>query len=270
MKITVLGSTGMLGNTVGQQMIDIYGENNVYLSYRNKDVSYGKNKFYYNVTDVRSQNLPECDYLINCIGVIKPFMELDIEKSIYLNSIFPIQLADICTEKNIKLIHITTDCVFSGKVGGYNENALHDALDDYGKSKSLGEVCKRNSMLLRTSIIGKEIHKKASLLEWAISQKGKDVKGFTNHFWNGVTTKQYAKICSQIIDNDLYENGLFHVFSDIVDKYELMHLFNEHFKLDLSITAFETEQKCDRTLSTIKELKGKLQIPGLEQQISEL
>lgn len=270
MKIAILGSTGMLGNAVGRHMIATYGEDNVFLSYRDEKVSYGKKKWYYDATSDEYENLPDCDYVINCIGTIKPFMEMDIKKSIFINAIFPIQLADICAAKKIRLINITTDCVFSGKIGGYNENGTHDALDDYGKSKSLGEVCKRNSMLIRTSIIGREIHKKASLLEWAISQKGKDVKGFTNHLWNGVTTNQYATICSQIIDNDLYENGLFHVFSNVVNKYELLSLINDRFKLELTIAAFETEQKCDRTLSTIKDLNDKLGVPSLKKQIEEL
>lgn len=268
MKIVVLGSTGMLGNAVGKYMIEKYGEDNVFLSYRNKDVAYGKNTFYFDALDL--EDIPQCDYLINCIGIIKPFMKNNIRSSIYLNSVFPYALSEFCNNMKYKMIHITTDCVFSGKKGNYTEKDIHDAEDEYGKSKSLGEGCSNDCMVIRTSIIGEEIHKNASLIEWVKSQKGKTVNGYTNHFWNGVTTKQYAKVCSQIIDNNLYEKDLFHVFSNIINKYELVSIINERFSLDLTINKFEPEQKCDRTLSTIKSLNEKLDIPSIRDQILNL
>jgi dTDP-4-dehydrorhamnose reductase/intein/homing endonuclease len=162
------------------------------------------------------------------------------------------------------------NCVFSGKEGKYTEESQHDALDDYGKSKSLGEHCQKFGMLIRTSIIGEEIHKNASLIEWIKSQKGKEINGFTNHLWNGITTKQYAKICSQIIDENLYEKGLFHVFSDVVNKLELASFVNEKFDLGITIKPFETENPCDRTMSTVKDLNSKLTIPTIKEQIENL
>lgn len=273
MKIAILGSTGMLGNAVGRYFLEKYGENDVFLSYKNEDVSYGKKRFYFDALNFLEGNrhiLPECDYIINCIGVIKPFMNANQKNAIKLNSLFPLILADYCENKKPNLIHITTDCVFSGKDGKYTETSAHDALDDYGKSKSLGEYCQKNCMVLRTSIIGEEIHKKASLLEWVKSQKDKDVNGFTNHYWNGVTTKQYAKICSQIIDANLYSAGLFHAFSNIVSKYELVSLINEKFNLNININPVEADVFCDRTLSTEKQLNSNLEIPSLKEQIFEL
>jgi len=270
MKIVVLGSTGLLGNSVGKFMIDYYGEDNVFLSYRNKKILYGKNKFYFEVKESYLNTIPECDYLINCIGIIIPFMKENFKKSIYVNSIFPIELSEYCKINKIKLINITTDCVFNGEKGNYNEKSIHDSLDDYGRTKSLGEKCQDDCMLLRTSIIGEEIHKKASLIEWVKSQRGKEVNGYINHLWNGVTTKQYAKICSQIINNDLYEEGLFHVFSNIVSKYDLLHMIDEKFNLNLIINKFKTDKKCDRSLSTIKNLNSKLNIPSIKNQMENL
>ena len=169
----------------------------------------------------------------------------------------------------IKLIHITTDCVYSGGKGKYVESDLHDALDDYGKSKSLGE-CAGKAMVPRTSIIGEEIHKNASLIAWAKSQKGNTISGFSTHTWNGVTTNYYAKICDRIIQSDYFERGLFHIFAnDDVTKLEMMHLFNKKFDLGMTIEE-KTPPMCDRTLRTEKELCGKLNIPTVEQMIEEL
>ena len=155
MKVVILGSTGMLGNAVGNYFIEKYGEDNVFLSYRNKKVSYGKNIFFFDPLTSQMEDIPVCDYIVNCIGVIKPFMKEDMASAIYLNSLFPWLLANYCNANKYKLIHITTDCVFSGKQGKYTESSLHDALDDYGKAKYLGETSE--AMVIRTSIIGEEI-----------------------------------------------------------------------------------------------------------------
>jgi len=177
-------------------------------------------------------------------------------------------LANHCIKNNIKLIHITTDCVFSGEKGKYVENDLHDCLDDYGKTKSLGEPT--NCMVIRTSIIGEEIHKNASLIAWAKSQSGKQVNGFSNHFWNGITTKQYAKVCDQIIQDNLHEPELFHIFSNTVNKFELLHLINNKFDFDLIINDFQADKTIDRTLATKKHLNDIIKLPNLSSQIEDL
>lgn len=270
-KVVILGSTGMLGSAVAQHCIDTYGEDNVALSYRNKEMAYGENSFFYNpIITTPDHVIPDCEFIINCIGTIKPFMGKDPEMSIWINSIFPLKLGEYCESKGIRLIHITTDCVFSGSRGDYVEQECHDALDDYGKSKSLGEICKKDCMVLRTSIIGEELHKFASLISWAKSKEGKKVNGFINHFWNGVTTKQFGKICTTIIDNGLWQKGLYHVFSDVVSKYTLLQLINERFNLNLEITPYKAEILCDRTLATSYNLCGMLDIPPIATQIQEM
>ena len=267
-RIVVLGSTGMLGNKVLEHFSNLDGYE-VYGSYRNKSVAPAKNSFPFSAEFPIWSAIPECDYILNCIGIIKPFMKNNIAGAIRVNSLFPWYLAEWCETNNIRLIHITTDCVFSGNDGSYAEENLHDCLDSYGKSKSLGEP--NNCMVIRTSIIGEEIHKNASLIEWAKSQKGKKVKGFTNHYWNGVTTLEYAKICQQIIEEDLFKKDLFHIHSPTsVNKMQLLQLISDRFKLQLDILPFKTDNSCDRTLSSKKDLVNSIKISNIIQQIDEL
>ena len=273
MKIVVLGSTGMLGNAVTKYFTEIYGENNIIPTYRKLVGIELKNSKEYDPIiypdNISIGPLPNCDVVINCIGVIKPFMKDNVLQAILLNSVFPRKLANYCSRNKIKLFHITTDCVFSGKDGQYTENSLHDALDDYGKSKSLGEP--ENCMVIRTSIIGEEIHKNASLIAWVKSEAGKEVKGFTNHLWNGITTKQYAKIIHTIIENNLYQEGLYHAFSpNSVNKKELVEAISDRFDLNIKVNPVEAQPPCDRTLTTVKDLCEKLNIPTIQEQLSDL
>lgn len=270
MKIVILGSTGMLGSAVGKYFLEKFGEDNVFLSYRNEKISYGKNKFFFDVSSSDLEDIPKCDYIICCIGIVKPLIsKIPITSVIQINSVFPWLLADYCSKINCKLIHITTDCVFSGAFGFYTEEALHDCTDVYGKTKSLGEPT--NCMVLRTSIIGEEIHKNVNLVSWIKSQKGKEINGFTNHLWNGVTTKQYAKICERIVKENLYEKDVFHVFSPhVVSKKSLLGMINKQFDLQIKIISTMADSAIDRTLRSVKSLNNKLDIPLLDIQIAEM
>ena len=268
-KVLILGSTGLLGSAVSAYFThnDTY---DVTTTYRNTPLSSQANSVQFDAEFDSLDNLPHnFDYVINCIGIIKPFMPRNPITAIEINSLFPWKLAKWCTRYGIKLIHITTDCVYSGKKGKYVESDLHDALDAYGKSKSLGE-CVSEAMILRTSIIGEELHKNASLVEWAKSQRGKTVDGFSTHLWNGVTTKEYAKICDKIIINGWYEVGLFHIFAkDDVSKYQMLQYFNDKFALHLSIRDTKPDP-VDRTMRSEKDLCKKLAIPTVEQMIQEM
>jgi dTDP-4-dehydrorhamnose reductase len=273
MNIVILGATGMLGSMVSNELLN---KHIIYETYRNEQskklILNPENSFLFDPLNTSTwDNIPKnVDYILNCIGIIKPFMNDNLEDNIFINSVFPHKLAKYAQENNIKLIHITTDCVFSGKTGNYTEVSLHDALDEYGKSKSLGEP-HQNSMVIRTSIIGPEKHKNASLISWAISMKGKPINGFLNHFWNGVTTKQYAKACNHIMNNDLFNVGLYHIFSPApVNKYELLQLINKRYDLNLIITPINDKQSINRTINSVKTLNEKLNIPDLETQIMEL
>ncbi|PIZ00991.1 NAD-dependent dehydratase [bacterium (Candidatus Gribaldobacteria) CG_4_10_14_0_8_um_filter_33_9] len=266
-RILILGSTGMLGSMLTKYFCKLE-KYEIYLSSRLKSFSY-KNEIKFDplISDIYS--LPFMDYYINAIGIIKPHMLSSLEDSIYINSIFPRKLANYCESINTNLLQITTDCCFSGREGNYNEDSLHDALDEYGKSKSLGEP--KNCMVLRTSIIGPELHKNVSLISWVLQQNNKTINGFINHFWNGITTLQYAKICEEIIDKNLYTKDLFHIFSpNIVSKYELVRLISEKYKINATINPAEAHERIDRTLSSKKTFCNDLKIPEIKRQVEEL
>jgi len=268
-RLLVLGGTGLLGSAVTKHFLR-NNDFSLVTTCRDKTVSIDKNALVFDVVKDSIDVLPvSFDYVINCVGIIKPFMAQDPIAAIKINSLFPWQTAKWCNENNMKLIHITTDCVYSGHKGKYIETDEHDTLDAYGKSKSLGE-CVTEAMLMRTSIIGEEIHKNASLIEWAKSQKGKTVGGYTTHLWNGVTTKEYARVCEKIIINNWYEKGLFHIHaSDDVSKYQMLQYFDRKFMLKLDIKK-ENPEPIDRTLRTEKGLCKKLEIPTVEQMVMDL
>ena len=263
----VIGSTGMLGSAVSKFLNN--SRYNITTTSRKKTNKHNNIKFdiLENNTEILFEDYH--DYYINCIGTIKHKIANDNKEDIIVNSIFPWRLAELCRVNNSRLIHITTDCVFSGKDGKYTEKDCHDCIDFYGKSKSLGEPL--NTMVLRTSIIGEEINGKLSLIEWAKSMSGKEINGFNNHFWNGITNLQYAKICKKIIEKDLYENNKFHIFSpNDISKYNLLKLLNDKFKLELKINSYECPTRIDRTLRSVKSLAEKLNIPTIQAQINQL
>lgn len=276
MKIVVLGASGMLGNAVGRRMVKVFGEDNVWLTFRAQpsELCYGKHQIEFSLPlhEYTLFKIPnDADYVINCIGIIKPFVEsVGSALTIYINSVFPHALEEYCQQRGIKLIHATTDCVFSGKKGNYVETDFHDCEDTYGKTKSLGEPIK-HAMTLRTSIIGEETHNNASLVEWVKSQKGQTISGYNNHLWNGVTTKQYAKICCEIINDNRYEPGLFHIFSSrTVTKEQLLQYIDDRFNLGLTINSVEAPTAIDRSLSSIYDLELMLDIDCIGNQIMEM
>ena len=201
------------------------------------------------------------DYIINCIGITKPFSKDNdpegVKRAITINAKFPWMLAEYARKHDIKVLQIGTDCVYSGKRGLYDEDTLHDPLDVYGKSKSLGEVFDGTALIIRCSIIGPEKKdQKSFLLEWFLSQpQGGTIGGFEHHLWNGVTTLQFAKLCEKIIVSngcdELLEKSYVHHFTPntIVNKFELMNIFNETYKKELVINQInKPNEKVDRTL----------------------
>ncbi|MFW6243405.1 MAG: LAGLIDADG family homing endonuclease, partial [bacterium] len=158
------------------------------------------------------------------------------------------------------------NCVFDGLLGRYTEESLHNATDVYGKSKSLGEP--KNATVIRTSIIGEEIGQNRSLVEWIKSNKDKEVRGYMNHFWNGVTCLQFAKICKNIIDNNNYWNGVKHVYSNTVSKFDLVNMVSKIYELNIKIKEYNTTIKCDRSLSSV--YNNTFNNPDLYKQIEEM
>ncbi len=243
MKIIIFGSTGMLGNYLCQVLskkFEVVGLNrkNIDLSKLTKDSTY----------ELMNSLSVKNSIVINASGVIKQ-RSSDIDDLISVNSLFPNRLAEFSDSLDYKVIHITTDCVFSGKTGNYTELSPHDADDFYGRSKSLGE--NEKSCNIRTSINGEEIFNKRSLLEWCRSMSKKTINGYTNHYWNGVTCLELSKLIEKMIKNDSIWTGVRHIFSEDISKHDLVKMINDCYKFDITVKKYETEQSCDRTLRSI-------------------
>ena len=166
---------------------------------------------------------------------------------IEINALVPHRLREICERHDCRLIHVSTDCVFSGRDGGYRETSLPDATDLYGRSKLLGEVSAWPAVTLRTSIIGPELDQKRSLVEWYLAQRG-PIRGFTNALYTGFTTLEMARIIERVMVKHHDLTGLWQVASEPISKYELLKMLGEALgRTDVQIAPDETFY-CDRTL----------------------
>ncbi len=192
------------------------------------------------------------DVIVNAIGVIKQNQSSNnVVKNLIVNSILPHRLANLAQLNNIRLINISTDCVFSGTKGNYRESDVTDALDLYGKSKFLGEVSAENCLTLRTSIIGRELKTNHSLVEWFLSQAGKKVKGYKNAIFSGFPTVILADIIADLIAKNKKLYGLYHVSSQPISKFDLLTLLKKAYQIKIEIEPFE-EFKIDRSLNSAK------------------
>lgn len=193
------------------------------------------------------------DVIVNAIGIIKQVSTSNnVVKTLTVNSIFPHQLANLVQSSQIRLINISTDCVFSGKKGNYREADVADAIDLYGKSKNLGEVISSdNCLTIRTSIIGRELTTRHSLVEWFLSQSGKKIKGYKNAIFSGFPTIFIAEIIADLIVNHKEMKGLYHVSSQPISKFDLLVLLKKAFQIDVGIEPFE-EFKINRSLDSTK------------------
>jgi len=262
MKVFLFGANGMLGNYVKSYLT----HNNIQVvPLTRKDFNLDE----LSVISLKKFLEEKCfrsdDVIVNCAGVIpQASKDHELSKRNYykINSILPIILSMLTTH----MIHITTDCVFSGKTGEYNEYSTHDEINDYGTSKSLGELC--DGTIIRTSIIGEELVNKRSLLEWVISNENRTINGYSNHYWNGVTCLQLAKIIHKIISENTYWKGVRHIYSPTtVSKYELCAMISDIYELNIKVNEYETE-KVDKSLSTVYEIQEI--IPELKEQIKEM
>jgi len=208
------------------------------------------------------------DVIINCAGLIKQRSHVAKFDFLQVNTIFPYFLQKVCEEVGCKLIHISTDCVFSGLRGRYDESDDHDASDVYGTTKSLGEP--EGSTIIRTSIIGEETRNFSSLLEWVKSNRGREVKGYTNHIWNGITCLQFAKICRDIIYSGKFWRRVKHVTSpSTINKFDLVRLISDVYDLNVKVIPYETEVKCDRSLVSIRG-DVVFAVPELKEQLLKM
>jgi dTDP-4-dehydrorhamnose reductase len=263
MKIFVLGTTGMLGKYVSTYLKEKFDVVEI-----NRDSIDAANLKQEELnTKLRDLGVKKNDVIINCMGTIKPRVDaLGDLNAILVNSVFPRILSNVCQEIECKMIHPTTDCVYTGLKGSYNEDDKYDVNDVYGMSKAMGEPS--NCTTIRTSIIGEEVGQGRSLVEWVKSSANKTVNGFTNHKWNGITCLQFAKVCEEIINTKNFWVGTKHLHSNTLNKKELVETISEIYNLNITVEPKETPTKCDRSISTIYDTG--IKIPALREQIIEM
>jgi dTDP-4-dehydrorhamnose reductase len=211
------------------------------------------------------------DVLVNCVGVIKQRDEAKAAiPSIATNALLPHLLAEWVDEWGGRLIHFSTDCVFSGRKGDYGVEDSSDAEDLYGKTKYLGEVARSGALTLRTSIIGRELSNHGSLVDWFFSQNGGKVRGFTNAVYTGMTTQTMARLVMHIAFRHPEVHGLHHAVSAKIDKFSLLKLIRDKAGLDIEIEPYEGFH-CDRSMlpSGLEEQVGFV-VPTWEEQIQEM
>lgn len=290
MKVTVLGAGGMLGSMV-TSVLSAERDFEVTATVRRPGgrPMEGVRQTHLDVETATEEQLHSAvggaDWIVNAVGVIKPYVRDEdgtgVERAVRVNALFPQLLARAAAKANARVLQIATDCVYSGVRGGYLESDPHDALDVYGKSKSLGEVRHPNLHHLRCSIIGPEPSTRLSLLEWFLGQAhAATLQGYVHHRWNGVTTLQFAEICRGLIRSGGPLPHLQHVVpADVVTKKELLDVMAQMFgRADLSINPVSPGPPVDRTLSTadaahnraIWKLAGYAEPPAVAAMIAAL
>lgn len=187
--------------------------------------------------------------IVNCAGVTLRSKEaLDKNSAVSINALLPHRLAEWCSRSGSRLIHFSTVCVYDGKKGGYTEEDAPDARDLYGMTKILGDVTAPFALTLRSSFIGREIFAGTELLEWFLAQRGRKIKGFRKALFTGLTTNRLAALVTDLIARHKGLNGLYHVSSETVSKYELLAMMKEAYKMDVEITpedGFEMRRDLD-------------------------
>ena len=258
-KIAIIGTQGMLGSAVcrylSEKAYQILEINSSGKTQSNNPVT--QFDIVVNEIEKLENNLKGIDFVINCAGLIKHKIDENNKDSlnnlIRINSLFPIQLTNLSHKLNFKVIQVATDCVYSGEKGNYSESDDKDPVDYYGYSKVLGEHSDSNLITLRCSLVGRELNSKVEFLEWILAHgKEKEITGFTDHFWNGLTTLHFAKIVNAIIEGNNFKAGTFHLVpSDSVSKFELAKIILEFFgKSDVKITQSQSSKAVNRILTT--------------------
>jgi dTDP-4-dehydrorhamnose reductase len=246
-KVLILGASGMAGHVIHTYLsetgdLEVLGTvNNNALKGNIIELNvFDEKKLFVTIDTFRP------DIIINCIGILISNSNKTPDKAIYINSYLPHSLARLSINKNFKLVHLSTDCVFSGKAGQYNENSPKDATDIYGLSKSLGEVCDSRNLTIRTSIIGPEIKNVGEgLFHWFMNQDGQ-VYGYKSSIWSGVTTLELAEFIHWVINNDL--TGLYHLTNNQgISKFDLLKLIASIYKKDINISD-EKDYKSNKSL----------------------
>ena len=250
MRIAILGSTGMLGRYMQAYLSEHY----ICTPIDRQNIC-AVNTDTHKLMNIIRQH----DIMINCIGIVKPNIKsVGKLNTIRINTIFPEILSTMCQASNKTLIHICTDCVYSGSRGMYNEEIYPDAPDLYARTKS---IIPEGASVIRTSFIGEENKKNSTgLLQWILSNKGKEITGYRNAIWNGVTCLQLCKTILSLIQENIKWTGVRHIYSKKpVSKFEICSMVNRIYDLDIVINSGDAsviegtivKGRIDRTLSTV-------------------
>lgn len=264
--VLILGATGMLGHTL-LDAFSGYKDLNVYATVRSLE---GLSELFPQKLLTRIQgNVSVYDFdsimtvlfqvkpdvVINCIGIIKQLPEAkDSIPSISINALFPHKLAAACRDIGAQMIHISTDCAFSGNKGNYTEEDHSDADDLYGRTKLLGEVVYPHCVTLRTSLIGHELKGHYGLIDWFLGQEGK-VKGFTNAIFSGFPTIEMANIIYSYVIPNKGLSGLYHVSSSPISKFDLLREVAECYGKKIEVEKYDG-LRCDRSLDSSRFRKA--------------
>lgn len=259
-KVLILGATGMLGHSL---FYDLSRRDNIAVHATTRSRT-GLSHWFFQESQERIHTPVDADdfvsvvrvlekvrpeVVINCIGVIKQLAAArDPIACISINALFPHRLAKECAQIGARLIHFSTDCVFSGKKGGYVESDFPDCEDLYGRSKLLGEVDYPHAVTLRTSIIGHELNSSISLIGWFLAQQGR-VKGFSKAIYCGFPTVEMARIIAERVIPRPELRGLYHVSSAPISKYDLLCLVQERYAKTIEIEPYDGFV-CDRSLDS--------------------
>ncbi|MFJ7185212.1 SDR family oxidoreductase [Lysinibacillus xylanilyticus] len=268
MKFLVLGATGMAGHTIS---LYLCSQGHDVTTYSRTTFSYGKN-ITGDITDsnfLRSLLLDyDYDVVVNCIGVLNDACDTDREKSIYLNSYLPHAIVSLLKNRKTKLIHLSTDCVFSGKTAPYHEKSLRDGETFYDRTKGLGEIESTQHLTFRNSIIGPDMKEDGiGLFNWFMKQHD-TINGYTGAIWTGVTTLTLAKAIERAAIEGT--TGLYHLVNNSsISKFDLLQLFNTHFKENKVVILPYQLVKIDKTLvNTRKDFS--FTVPSYEEMILEM
>ncbi len=279
MRILILGGDGMLGHRL---MLHLSARHDVTCTLRQNMAAYARYPMFNRqnsvfgvsaespdrLLDVLGENRP--DAVVNCIGIVKQRTAAkEVIPSVEINTLLPQRLALMCGLLGARLIHLSTDCVFSGRKGNYSEGDVPDAYDVYGRSKALGEVAGAGCLTLRTSIIGRELGRSGSLLEWFLAQDGV-VRGFTKAIFTGFTTIELSDIIERLLVEHPQASGMYHVSSDPISKYDLLMLIKAKLGLATQIVP-DHSFECDRSLdSSIFRKEFSYQPPTWDSMIAAL
>lgn len=252
MKIAVLGASGMAGHLISLYFIEQGHE--VY-TFSRKALSFGQN-ILLDVMDIHKVKVQLCnhefDVVINCIGILNKDAENSKSKAVYINAYLPHFLAELLQNTKTKLIHLSTDCVFSGKEGGYTEDAFKDGESFYDRSKALGEFNNEKDLVFRNSIIGPDTKREGiGLFNWFMKQNG-EIQGYNGVIWNGVTSLELAKAIDKAIEDNL--TGLIHLVpNENISKYNLLCMFNDIFRNSEIVIRPNDKIKMNKTLVRTRE-----------------